>query len=310
LRVGMRERQIGLGGVYFYMDKLGLRCLLYLVLSAPVLLAQGAPAPGPGQGPGQGPGLGPHGAREQIADPSSVDSGSQQLFALANQTRAAHGLGALKWDPALAAAALRHCNRMAQEGPISHRYGGELDLTARASEAGAHFSLIEENIAVGSTPARIHEAWMESPDHRDNLLNPAIDRVGIAVVYADKVLFAVSDYGRGVEVMNQAQVEALFAHMLRDKGLAIRKDPAQARAYCASSGRFTGNDPPGFLMRWQNPDLTQLPAELVQRVASGEYGQASVGSCPAQDVGGGFTIYRVAVLLYESDAAARAKHYY
>jgi cysteine-rich secretory family protein len=236
---------------------------------------------------------------------------AEQLFALANRTRAAQGLGTLKWDPALATAAMQHCVRMAAEGPISHRYGGEPDLTARAGQAGAHFSLIEENIAVGPNPASVHQGWMNSPGHRANLLSPNINRVGIAVVGSGELIFAVADYSGAVPVLTPAQVEANFAEMLRAKGLTILQDASQARAYCASSGRFTGPvEPslssgrftgpvaPSFLMRWQNPDVTQLPPDLAARVASGQYRQAAVGSCPAQDVEGSFTVYRVAVLLY------------
>jgi hypothetical protein len=36
----------------------------------------------------------------------------------------------------------------------------------------------------------------------------------------------------------------------------------------------------------------------VEQLATGRYHKAAVGSCPAQDVNGAFTIYRVAVLLY------------
>jgi hypothetical protein len=255
--------------------------LLCLALAVPALLAQGPRAP-----------------NLQSENAQALPPQAEQLFAFANQTRADHGLGTLTWDPALAAAALKHCQRMVVEGPISHRYGGEPDLTSRAGQAGAHFSLIEENIAVGANPAKIHQAWMNSPGHRENLLSPDIDRVGIAVVQSGEVIFAVADYSRGVQVMTQAEVEAHFADMLRAKGLTILKDPSPARAYCASSGRFTGSNAPGFLMRWQNPDISQLPEGLTARAASGQYKQAAVGSCPAQDVEGAFTIYRVAVLLY------------
>jgi hypothetical protein len=267
--------------------------MLGVALAAPMLLSQAPVAPS-----------------LQNAKAESVPAKAEQLFALANQARAAQGLGTLKWDQALAAAALQHCLRMAAEGPIAHRYGGEPDLTARASQAGAHFSLIEENIAVGSNPASIHQGWMDSPDHRANLLSPDVDHVGIAVVAANGVLLAVADYTRAVVVLTPVQVEAAFAGMLRAKGLSIVKDPAQARAYCASSGRFNGPDPPSFLMRWQNPDVTQLPSSLVEKVASGEFRQAAVGSCPAQDLDGGFTVYRVAVLLYGADSAPRPKQFF
>jgi len=134
--------------------------------------------------------------------------------------------------------------------------------------------------------------------------------VGIAVVAANGVLFAVADYARGVSALSQAQVEALFASMLRAKGLSILKDPTQVRAYCASTGRFSGADSPSFLMRWQNPDVSQLPPELQQRIASQHFREASVGSCPVQGVESGFTLYRVAVFLYDDDSPARPKPYY
>jgi uncharacterized protein YkwD len=88
---------------------------------------------------------------------------ADQLFVLANQARAAAGLGRLEWDPALADAALKHCLRMAVEGTIAHRYEGEPDLTSRTGTAGAHFSLIEENIAVGSRPDNIHQGCSTHP---------------------------------------------------------------------------------------------------------------------------------------------------
>ena len=121
----------------------------------------------------------------------------EQLFALANQARAKAREPALQWDPALAAAALKHCLWVAAEMPIgqlSHQYNGEADLRTRAARAGARFNLIEENVASGPSVSAIQEAWMESPGHRNNLLNPQVDCVGVAVVAADGVLYAVADY--------------------------------------------------------------------------------------------------------------------
>lgn len=232
-------------------------------------------------------------------------------MALANQSRAQEGLPALQWDATLAAAAMRHCVRMASEGEISHRYGGEPDLTQRAAAAGAHFSLIEENIAVGAYPEQIHQDWMHSPGHRTNLLNPQINRVGIAVVAAHGVLYAVSDYSEGVPVLSAAQVEARVADLIRMSGITVRRDPHDARLACPMDHGLPGgiNDEPGFIMRWQGADLGHLPQNLVNKLASGEYGQADVGACPAEGVEGSFTAYRVAVLLYPA-GDARPKPYY
>lgn len=227
-----------------------------------------------------------------------------QLFILANQARAARSLAPLQWDASLAAGATQHCRWMVQGSQLAHRYRGEPELTDRAAQAGAHFSFIEENIAVGPHAPGIHQGWMNSPDHRANLLSPGVDRVGIAVIARGAKLYAVADYSHAVPVLTRAQVEAGVAGMLQTNGLTVLKSAGDARAYCASSGRFNGTGAANFLMRWQSPDVSKLPPELAARVASGAYRQAAVGSCPAQNVNGSFTVYRTAVLLYGADAAA------
>ncbi|MDR3742060.1 MAG: CAP domain-containing protein [Terracidiphilus sp.] len=230
-----------------------------------------------------------------------MPAAAEQLMALANRSRAQAGLAPLKWDESLAAAARAHTLRMASEGPISHRYGGEAGLSDRAAHTGAHFDLIEENVAIGPDPATIHEEWMQSPGHRANLLNGEVNRVGIAVVSARGVLYATADYAQGVEKLSAAQVEARIAELIRVSGVEVRGNPAQARATCAvDRGLPTAQGGPQatFVARWQDADLSHLPDSLTERLASGRYHMAAVGSCPAQNVDGGFTSYRVAVLLY------------
>jgi hypothetical protein len=205
-------------------------------------------------------------------------------------------VGPLKWDPALAVAAFKHCQRMAAEGPIAHRYGGEPDVGERAALAGSHFSVIEENVAVGSYPATIHQGWMDSPHHRENLLSPEVDRVGIALVPSRGVLYAVADYAHAVPMLNQPQVEAEVGAQVKAGGVALSQDASDARAYCARGSK--GGTAPGFMMVWQNADLTVLPQPLTDQLKTRRYRTAAVGSCPAQSIEGAFTAYRVAVLLY------------
>jgi hypothetical protein len=237
----------------------------------------------------------------QDAAPANIQTADEQLMALANQARAQAGAGRLQWDPALAAAALFHCRRMAAEGPIAHRYGGEPDLTGRAGQAGAHFDLIEENVAVGSSADAIHDEWMHSPGHRSNLLNADVNRVGVAVVQSRGVLYAVADYARAVQSFSAPQAEARVASLIKASGVSILSDPSLARRACTTDQgmpQSAGSPTPGFVMRWQGADLSQLPKTLTDRLASGRYKLAAVGSCPAQDLDGSFTVYRIAVLLY------------
>jgi uncharacterized protein YkwD len=240
-------------------------------------------------------------AMAQTGGEGNIQTADEQLLALANAARAEVGAGRLRWDPALAAAALYHCRRMIAEGPIAHRYNGEPDLTGRAGQAGAHFDLIEENVAVGPSASAIHEEWMHSPGHRQNLLNPEIDHVGVAIVESRGVLYAVADYSRAVEALSASQVEARVASLIRGRGLSIVPDSVLARGACATDEgvpHTSGSAAPGFVMRWQGADLSQLPKALEDRLATGRYHRAAVGSCPAQGLEGSFTAYRLAVLLY------------
>ena len=226
---------------------------------------------------------------------------AEQLFALANQARQAAGLGPLEWDQSLAAAAFYHCKWMVQAGQIAHRYNGEPDLKQRAADRGARFGTIEENVAVGTTAPVIHDAWMKSPGHRANLLSPAVDRVGIAVIASRGMLFAVTDFAHEVPSLTAEQVEARVAELVRVSGTAIENDPTVARAACATTSGFPRNAAgvePRFIERWQSADLDKLPQVLVEHLGTGKYHSAAIGSCQATVSEGSFTAYRVAVLLY------------
>jgi len=226
---------------------------------------------------------------------------AQELFGLANNVRAEQGLRPLEWDPALASAALQHCLRMVGKAQISHQFDGEPDLNVRAGDAGAKFSQISENVATGAKPASIHTAWLESPGHRANLLNPDSDHVGMAVVSVGDTMYAVADFTRAEPALSQSQVEEAFAALLRAKGLEIYPDPTDARAYCAQPDgtRYSGTTGPTFLVRWQGSDTSQLPPELVTRIQASSFHQASVGNCPPQNQTGSFTLYRIAILFYQ-----------
>ena len=237
----------------------------------------------------------PHG------NPATIPPEALQIVQQANQARAVVRAGPLQWDAALAEAARQHCLRMAAEGPIEHQYEGEPAVAERAGRAGARFSLIAESVAVGPTPAEIHGVWMRSPDDRANLLNPQVDRVGVAVIVSRGLLYAVADYERAVPVLTQSQVEAAIAGLLRHSGITVMSDTTAARATCVTDKTLSRSEVgrhPGFVFRWQDPDLTNLPQALVDRIKTPQYSEAAVGSCQAQDVNGPFTTYRVAVLLY------------
>jgi uncharacterized protein YkwD len=242
-----------------------------------------------------------------VSNSQGLRAKANELFAMGNQARVAQGLAPLTWDPALASAALKHCMRMADGGPISHQYSDELELSQRAGQAGAHFSLIEENIAMGYNSAQIHNAWMNSPGHRDNLLNREVDRVGVAVVARGSALYAVVDFGHAVAVLTPEQVEARVAEMVEETGVAAHGNSPGAREACAEDHGLPvslDNRRPEFIMRWQDSGLHRLPGALLERIASGKYHEAAVGSCSLESSNATFTSYRIAVLLLKPLPAA------
>src|SRR5579862_2023870 len=116
----------------------------------------------------------PAASRSSKSQGSSVElsPGDQALFDDLNHERTSRGLPALTWDSDLAEAARIHVQRMADANTISHQLPGEPDMKTRITESGARFSLVAENVAVGASPATIHDGWMHSPGHRANILAP------------------------------------------------------------------------------------------------------------------------------------------
>jgi hypothetical protein len=102
-------------------------------------------------------------------------------------------------------------------------------------------------------------------------------------------------------VLSAEQVESRVGELLRMSGIALRRDDHDARLACRVDHGFpagmTGSQPM-FVMRWQGADLDHLPQDLVDRLGSGRYRSAEVGACQPRSGQEGFTVYRLAVLLY------------
>ena len=222
----------------------------------------------------------------------------QYLFRAANEERQARGLGVLRWDETLYRAAWTHAREMAGREEIAHQFAGEPELAERAQTAGAHFSVVAENVAEAPTALMIHRGWMESEHHRDNLLDPRLDRIAISVFMRDGQLYAVQDFEREVAVLSFAEQEGAIANLLAETApLDVRAGSEEARQTCEMDTGFAGARRPWFVMRFTAAELDALPGELRSRLATGKYRQAVVGACPARGVGR-FTSYNIAVLLY------------
>jgi hypothetical protein len=223
--------------------------------------------------------------------------GEQYLFAAANQARASQGLPPLRLDPVLSQASAQHAREMAEHAAISHQFNDEADLADRGASAGAHFSLISENVAEAPSSVTIHELWMNSPHHRANLLDPKVDSIGVAIVRRGDQLYAVEDFASTVQTLSLTQQERTVASVLSQTGLHVAATTEDARQTCAMSTGYAGSRQPWFVMRYTASSLDQIPSQLKSRLSTGKYHQAVVGACETPH-GTPFTAYNIAVLLY------------
>lgn len=131
-------------------------------------------------------------------DDSELQS-EQVLLQLANQSRQKTGAPALKLDAGLSHAARIHAQAMLEANQLSHQFSGEATLAKRlAAMTSLQLDQEGENVALDYTPQAGHEHLMLSPPHRANLLNPAYNVIGLAVLRSGSRLFIVQDFGHAL----------------------------------------------------------------------------------------------------------------
>ncbi len=230
-------------------------------------------------------------ARERISDAEKL------LFDSVNGERAARKLPLLKWDEGLARAARKHAELMAEQNLLQHRLAGEADLTARAREAGVSFSHITENIGMAAYASGFHDGWMHSPGHRANILDVAIDSIGIAVVEGGEQLFAVEDFARVVTLLSIEEQEKRIGKLIAARGLRLLQIGDDARKSCELDREYAGSSKPQYIAHYETPNIAQLPEGIEKEIQSGRYKAAAVGAC-AQRKPSGSPPFRIVVMLY------------
>lgn len=105
---------------------------------------------------------------------------ANEVLQLVNQERAKAGLSSLTSEAAITAAA----NVRAQESrqSFSHTRPNGTSFSTALREHGVSYRTSGENIAYGQRkPQEVVNAWMNSPGHRANILNPSFNKIGIGV---------------------------------------------------------------------------------------------------------------------------------
>lgn len=111
----------------------------------------------------------------------TTDAGAPGLAAL-NAARASAGLSPLTLAPRLTRVAQDHSCDQAVSLKMGHVGSDGADLRKRLDRGGVSGNAWAENVGMGQRSVEeMVAAWMTSPGHRANILNPRYGAIGLAV---------------------------------------------------------------------------------------------------------------------------------
>lgn len=117
------------------------------------------------------------------AEQASANAGDEASFvASLNAVRAGVGLPALTTNTQLTNLSRGHAQVMADAGEIFHADPISAGFTGAWSKLG-------ENVGVGANVSVLVDAFVASPGHYANIIDPAFTQVGVGVVWKDGALY-------------------------------------------------------------------------------------------------------------------------
>jgi hypothetical protein len=165
------------------------------------------------------------------ADPAAAEA---EFVSRINDLRASKGLGRLTVDPELVRVARAWAEKMAAADEISHNPN-------LAKEVSADWQKLGENVGVGMTVARLHDAFVKSPAHYRNLVDPDFTHIGVAVVVGrDGALFTTHQFMKLRPAAAAAKATTTTVAPARDTEVAAVEVAAAATSASASARRPSG----------------------------------------------------------------------
>ena len=121
----------------------------------------------------------------------AVDSSLESVWRLTNAARSKkqkcgssrrRSAPELNYDCELAAMAKLHATDLSKRNVLSHTSANGDNMTARANKLNIAWLSLGENIANGhKTADAAHTAWLASPGHCKNIMNPEFNSIGVAL---------------------------------------------------------------------------------------------------------------------------------
>ncbi len=121
---------------------------------------------------------------------------TRHVLGAINALRRSADVGALRRDPVLDDVAARHASTLARRGILAHTPTPDDTPVERLRAAGVTSPRVAENLARGRTLTEAHASLARSPSHRANLLDGAVDTVGLGVARAGGEVYLVEVFAR------------------------------------------------------------------------------------------------------------------
>jgi hypothetical protein len=150
-----------------------------------------------------------------------------ELFDLINRERARQGISLLQISKSLIPLARSHSRDMAARSELTHISSDGKTYAERLKEAGLFFKGTGENVAFSQSflPEAIHNSFMGSEGHRENILDPRFDSVGIGVfLREDEGYYITQDFLTAFEAKSEREFREMLEKQINarrsQRGLA------------------------------------------------------------------------------------------
>jgi uncharacterized protein YkwD len=144
----------------------------------------------------------------------------EDMIKLINYDRAEAGLAPIHEDPSLTMLARSHSKDMYTNNFFAHVSPNTGSLSDRFKRAKIPASKWSENIALNSSLLDAQRSLMESPGHRQNILDKDVNRVGVGIVFGRDGMYITQNFAKiiGKKSISQAKNEIFsFLNQARSK---------------------------------------------------------------------------------------------
>lgn len=105
---------------------------------------------------------------------------------LVNEERLSAGLAPVRPEPVLAETSQGWADRLASDGQLSH--------DPNLDRVPTDWRKLGENVGYGPDPDAVHAAFLASPSHAANVLDPEVERIGVGVTVAGDRIYIVERF--------------------------------------------------------------------------------------------------------------------